>query len=262
MPTVRSGDADIFYDEQGQGDPLLLIMGYALDSRMWMLQVPVFSGSHRTIVLDNRGVGSSSCPPGPWSMEQMAGDALAVLDACEVERAHVVAISMGGAIAQQLALKAPERVRSLTLAATWAGPNPWLERVIAYERLTQGAVSQEARAKLMTLLLFTPAFMIANAAMVESLEAMGLEFAPSEETLRNQREASAGHDVRERLSSITAPTQVLVGKRDVFVPPELSREIADAIPGATLELFETGHAFIVEEGDAFNRTVLDFVAAH
>ena len=121
MQRIRAGDADIAFDVTGVGDPLLLIMGLGADSKMWMLQTPTFSERLRCITFDNRGVGESSIPEGPYSTEQMAGDALAVLDALDVERAHVLGISLGGAIAQQVALKAPERVRSL--CSRRPGPN-------------------------------------------------------------------------------------------------------------------------------------------
>jgi len=97
MHTLRSGDATIAYDIDGDGDPLLLIMGLGADRRMWMLQLPVLTQHFRCITFDNRGIGDSTAPEGPFTMEQMAADALAVLDEAQVERAHVLAISMGGA---------------------------------------------------------------------------------------------------------------------------------------------------------------------
>jgi len=107
MPIARSGDADIAYEITGSGDLLLMIMGFLADSRMWVLQTPAFAEHFSCITFDNRGVGMSSRPPGPYTMEQMASDALAVMDDAGIERAHVLGISMGGAIAQHVALKAP-----------------------------------------------------------------------------------------------------------------------------------------------------------
>src|ERR1041385_5733358 len=118
MPIVRSGDADINYTVHGEGPPVLLIMGLAAGSQMWMLQLPALEAAgFQAITFDNRGVGASSAPPGPYTMEQMAADGIAVLDVLGIDKAHVVGISMGGAIAQHLALKAPERVRSLMLVS-------------------------------------------------------------------------------------------------------------------------------------------------
>ncbi|MBI4729595.1 MAG: alpha/beta fold hydrolase [Acidobacteria bacterium] len=261
MPVVRSGSADIAYYVAGSGDPLLLIMGFLGDSRMWVMQTPAFSQSHRVITFDNRGVGGSSSPPGPFTMEEMAADALAVLDAAGAERAHVLGISMGGAIAQHLALKAPERVRSLVLAATWCSKNPYLERLSEVGALiasTDGGHTALARASM--LWLFTPGFIIGRPEMVSMIENLALQFPPPPDAFAKQAPALLEHDTRDRLSELRARTLVMVGRRDVMVPPELSEELAAAIPGAELRLLEAGHAFNVEEAEAFNRHVLDFLA--
>lgn len=261
MPIVRAGDADVFYEIRGEGDPLLMIMGLAADSRMWMLQTPAFSASYRIITFDNRGVGRSSSPPGPYTMEQMAADALAVLDASGVERAHVLGISMGGAIAQHLALKAPERVGTLVLAATWCHRNPYLDRMSALGRLIADSLGQEALVRASMLWLFTPRFFLERERVISALEQMALAFQPPVSTFVNQTAAVAAHDVREQLAAVTAPALVLVGRQDILVPPELAEVLAASIPGATLRILDGGHAFNVENAEEFNRTVLDFLAA-
>src|SRR3989442_16033858 len=121
MPFVENQEAKIYWDEQGHGPPVLLIMGLGYPSVMWYRTRAVLAPRYRTIVLDNRGVGRSSMPPGPYPIALMASDAAAVLDAAGVESAHVFGISMGGMIAQEFALQYPKRVRSLILACTAAG---------------------------------------------------------------------------------------------------------------------------------------------
>ena len=260
MPTVRSDDADIAYEVTGDGDPLLLIMGFAADSRMWMLQAPAFAQSHRVITFDNRGSGGSSKPPAPYSMEQMADDARAVLDAEGIERAHVVGISMGGAIAQHLALSEPSRVRSLVLAATWCAPNAYTQRLSDLGERVLQAGGMEALISASMLWLFTPRFIIENAMFVESIEAMALALAPPIEAVRAQQEALLRHDTVERLASLDVPTLVMCGRRDTMVPPELSQQVAAAIPGAELVMTDSGHAFNIEEAETFNKLVLGFLA--
>lgn len=261
MPMVRAGDADIHYEVTGEGDAILWIMGLAADSRMWLFQIPAFPG-HRNIVFDNRGVGTSSAPPGPFTMEQMASDALAVLDAAGADRAHVIAISMGGAIAQHLVLKAPERVRSLVLTATWCSRNPYTDRMSELGRMIAERLGPEAVIKASMLWLFTPRFFLQNAALIEMIEQMAIQFQPPIETFHNQVTALVSHDVRDQLASIDVPTLVMVGRRDILVPPELSEELAAAIPAATLKVIEGGHAFNVEEAASYNAEVAAFIAAH
>src|SRR5262245_28600046 len=113
MSLAKVGDVDLYYEEHGRGFPCLLIMGLAADSTAWMLQVPDFAERYRTIVFDNRGVGRSAKPAGPYTIHEMADDAVGLLDALDIRRAHVVGVSMGGMIAQELVLRNPQRVQSL-----------------------------------------------------------------------------------------------------------------------------------------------------
>lgn len=123
MPYIQAGDVRIWYETFGQGEPLLLIMGLGGTVRSWGLQIPQLSKRYRLICLDNRGVGYSDKPPGPYRIEDMAADALAVLDALSIRSAHVLGVSMGGLIAQALYHAQPQRVRSLILGCTGSGPN-------------------------------------------------------------------------------------------------------------------------------------------
>ena len=261
MPMVRSGDADIAYDITGEGEPLLMIMGFLSDARMWILQTTAFSPQFKCITFDNRGVGRSSIPPGPYTMEQMAGDAIAVLDDAGIERAHVLGISMGGAIAQHVALKAPERIRSLTLAATWCEPNQWLTRLGEMGRLAT-EFGQEAFARSVLLWLFTPRLVIEQPDVLTMIEQMIMAEPPHPEAFTNQIAAVDGHDTREQLRQIEAPTLVMVARRDFMVPPELGRAVHRSIPGSRLEELDGGHAFSAENVAEFNRVVLEFLQAN
>lgn len=263
MPTIRSGDADIFYDASGEGDPLLLIMGLGTDSKAWLLQVPEFSKTHRVLVYDNRGVGASSTPSGPYSTAQMAADALAVLDAADVERAHVLGVSLGGAIAQHLVLKAPERVRSLILASTWAGPTNWRTRIREMQLGIIEAGGRDALIRARMLFLFAPPFFEASPQLVDLIEQRMASDGASLGGYLLHLEAAESHDLRARLAQIKAPTLVLTGGRDILVPPELSREVASLIPDASFMSFDAAaHAVQFEAVEDFNRAVLDFLNRH
>ena len=260
MPVTRSGDADIAYQITGTGDPLLMIMGFLADSQMWMLQTQAFAPHFSCITFDNRGVGSSSSPPGPYTTEQMAADALAVLDDAGIERAHVLGISMGGAIAQHVALKAPERVRSLILAATWCHPNQWLERISEIgSRLSEVDPDLSGRAAL--LWLFTPNVFINQPDVINTIESMMLQFQPPPDTFDKQIHGVLSHDTREQLKQITMPTLVLGARRDTMVPPELAQIVHQSIPGSRFEMLDGGHAFSAENVAEFNRVILEFLQA-
>jgi len=258
MPIVRSGDADIAYETAGSGDPLIMIMGFLADSRMWTLQTPAFAEHFTCVTFDNRGVGMSSRPPGPYTMEQMAADAIAVMDDLGVERAHVLGISMGGAIAQHVALKVPERIRSLVLAATWCHPNLWLERLGEIgSRVAE--LGTQAFGSSVLLWLFTPRLVIHQPDVISTIEQMMLAFEPPPETFVNQMAAVRSHDTREQLHQITAPTLVLGARRDFMVPPELAEVIHESIPGSRFEMLEGGHGFSAENAIEFNRVILEFL---
>lgn len=251
MPTIRSGDADIYYETQGDGEPVLWIMGLGLDSRMMLMFTAAFP-QYRNIVIDNRGTGRSSVPPGPYSMDQMATDALAVLDELDVASARVIGMSLGGAIAQHVAVKAPQRVSRLTLCCTWAGPNEWIRRLNELSMLEAEAVGYEAILKHTLLLLFSPKLVIERPEMVQMFEDMGKQMVAPMEPFFAQVAAAMEHNTREALKSLAVPTLIMAGRRDVFVPPELSEELHTLISGSTLKVYEGGHAFMLEDAMAFN----------
>jgi pimeloyl-ACP methyl ester carboxylesterase len=262
MPTVRSGQADIVYEVVGDGEPLLMIMGFASDARAWMLQTPAFGMRYRCIMPNNRGVGGSTLPGGTCTLDELALDALAVLDELGIERAHVLGVSMGGAIAQHLALKAPERVRSLTLAVTWCAQNPYTERIARFGRATIERLDPEAFTSGLMLFTFTPKFLIEFPEMAAGIEALTLEFFATDQAFYAQMQALLDHEVRADLANLELPTLVMVAQRDVMVPPELGRQVAATIPGAELVELTSGHACNIEEYEAFNRAVLDFIVKH
>jgi pimeloyl-ACP methyl ester carboxylesterase len=261
MPIIRSGDADISYEVTGSGEPLLMIMGFLSDSRMWMLQTPEFSQHFQCITFDNRGVGNSSRPQGPYTMEQMAADAIAVLDDAGIDKVNVLGISMGGAIAQHVALKIPERINKLVLAATWCRPNQWLDRLGTISNDLTEHLGPEVFGRSVLLWLFTPELVINHPGVIEMIETMMSTIQPPVESFASQFAAVQAHDTEAQLHQITAPTLVMGARRDFMVPPELAKHIADAIPGSRFEMLEGGHGFSAENTAEFNRVILEFLTS-
>ena len=260
MPFTNSNGCRIYWEESGAGDPLLLIMGLGYSHEMWHRTRPAMAEHYRTIVYDNRGVGKSDLPPGPYPIAQMADDAAAVLDAAGVERAHVYGISMGGMIAQELALNHPERVRSLILGCTACG----------------GANAVPAAAQVMQTLMdratMTPEEGVE--AMVPFIYSTSTPRARIDEDLAIRRRTfpqAAGYLAQiqgvlawssfDRLHNIRVPTLVLHGETDQLVPPENGRILARKISGARLRLFErASHIYTTDEPEASNQEALSFLA--
>lgn len=259
MQAQTTDGARISYEVSGSGDHVLLIMGFASDRRMWLFQVPALSDRYAVITYDHRGIGESSGSLEGLSMEAMAADALAVLDAAGAERAHVVGISMGGAIAQHLALAAPDRVRSLVLASTWCARNTYLPRLGRIGQRLLEALGHSAVVQASMLWLFTPRFLLEQGALVDQAESMAEQFAVDPDVFLAQQRALLEHHTVDRLAQVQAPTLIMVGERDIFVPPELSEQIAAAMPRARFERLPGGHAYNVEEFQAFNDTVRAFL---
>jgi pimeloyl-ACP methyl ester carboxylesterase len=275
MPTAHVDSIELYYEEHGSGDPLLLIMGLGADSVAWMLQVPEFSQHYRTIVFDNRGVGRSSKPAGPYSIGRMADDAAGVLDTLGIERAHVLGVSMGGMIAQELALRHPQRVRGLVLGCTYARPDHGVERQMETSlaffggsRGPNGEIQVDL-SKLDPLMffqhllptVFNQQFIMTELPKLMQMFAGALQYGFDMNAILAQVGATQAHDTVARLEGIKAPTLILTGDNDLLIPATCSDLLADKIPGAKLTKVPGGsHAFNFETPDVFNRAVLEFLA--
>jgi 3-oxoadipate enol-lactonase len=275
MGIAKVDSIELYYEEQGSGDPLLLIMGLAADSTAWLFQVPAFSQHYRTIVFDNRGVGRSTKPPGPYTIHQMADDTAGLLDVLGITRTHVVGVSMGGMIAQELALRHPQRVRGLVLACTYPEPDADIERQRQFSVTQFGGkvtASGEMQIDLSALdplsflqhllpAVFNQEFIDKELPRLMQLFAGALQYGFSLEAILGQVAAVMSHKATDRLHQITAPTCVITGDADRLVPPANSDILAKHIPNAHLVKIPGGsHGFNFETPEIFNREVLDFLA--
>jgi len=276
MPTTKSNGIEVYFEEQGDGEPLLLIMGLAGDSVAWLFQREAFAAKYRTIVFDNRGVGRTSKPDGPYTIAAMADDAVGVLDALDIPRAHVVGVSMGGMIAQELALRHPDRVRGLVLGCTYARPDAGVtatfDESLAFFGGTKGA-DGEIQVDLSNLdpmafigrllpLTFTPQFIMTELPKLMQVFSGVMTHGFDLRAIMAQVAATQGHDTVDRLGQISAPTLVLTGDSDMLIPCANSDVLAAAIPGARLQKIAGGsHGFNFETPDAFNAAVLEFLGS-
>ena len=252
MPHVDRGDCRIHWQEAGEGSPLLLVMGAVYSSQMWYPAWPTLSARHRVIRFDNRGTGGSTAT-GAASISDMAQDALAVLDAAGVATAHVYGVSLGGVVAQQLAVEAPERVRSLVLGCTGilTADKPrapkamnhlfWLPQRALVARTTYGSACPPANAELARQTLMRD---------VRKRRALVAQ--------QNALRAYAASP--EAVASLTMPALVLHGTEDPIVPLQWGHELAQTLPNADLITYDgAGHNFVVEVPEIANNDVLAFL---
>lgn len=260
MPYAKNSGVSIYWEEHGKGDPLLLIMGLGYTLEMWHRTVPLLSARYRTIVFDNRGVGRSDVPPGPYSIPAMAADAAAVLDSAGVKRAHVFGISMGGMIAQEFALQYPERVRSLILGCTsHGGPEAVLADAEVLKSVAERAImSPEDGIRAMVSFIYdagTPRERIEEDLVIRR------RTYPSIQGYLGQLQAIFAYESRTRLSQLRAPTLVLHGESDRLVPPENGRRLARLISDARLEMLSgASHIFPTDQPEKSHQAILNFLA--
>lgn len=272
LAPVDSGFADangarLYYEVYGEGEPLLLIMGLGANHLGWALHVPVYAEEFQVIVFDSRGVGQSSFPEDmKLTIPLLADDAAALLDALGIDSAHVYGVSLGGMIAQELALRHPEMVRSLILGATTpGGSNAVPAKPEALSALLDlGAAEAGGVGAGLLEVLFSPEYLAEHGS--EWLERLGgaadYPATPSE-VYTAQLLAGAGHDTYDRLPDITAPTLVIHGTDDPLLPVDNGRILAERIPGAELFLLEGArHGYLMERQAESDTAVLDFLRTH
>ena len=263
MPFAELGERRVYYEEHGEGEPVLLINGLGADHRAWHLQTESLMRFFRVIVFDNPGVGQTTGPAGPYTTELFADVAAALLRSLRIERAHVVGASMGGLIAQQFAVRHRGLVRSLVLHCPWWRSDPYTVALIrswqAYAR-TAGMLELSRQ---IWLWVFTPEFYEERPDWFAQLEEEAQRPGQPVEAFCDQAEACAGHEALESIRDLDVPALITVGERDILTPPAHSRAIHERLRGSTLHVWpEMGHAPFWEVPDAFNDLNRQFLEAH
>lgn len=265
MPYVRVRDIRIYYQEAGEGDPLVLLMGWGGDHTAWGLQVPAFSPEFRCIAPDNRGAGQTDQPDIPYAIRMLADDTVGLLDALGVDRAHIAGLSMGGMIAQEIALNYPGRVLTLQLHATLARVDSFVTAVGQSLLRARAAFGREEYVRALLPWLLSPSTYAERLETVEMIVRLLVDnpHPPSLAGLTRQAEACWAHDTLERLGRIRCPTLITVGAEDIFVPLRFSRILQERIPSAELLVIEGGgHGYLWEQASVFNDACLAFLKKH
>lgn len=257
----------IWFGDAGVGEPLLLIAGAPGNHGQWSWRQPYFERQHTVLVYDQRGVGKSDAPLEPYSIEVFAEDAIAVLDAAQVRRAHIYGygVSNGGRIAQCLAISHPERVGAAVFGCTSPGKSHGVPRTAEADTALRSGMTDtdpDRRTRILSNLLYTPAFQEAHPEIMAELRTRVTELPPPE-ILRLHYIAADGYDSWDELPSIRVPVLVIHGTDDPQVPVANEHLLAERIPGAELHLVQGArHGFQLEAHPAVTETVLDFLARH
>jgi len=269
MPDTTIDGVKIHYNEAGEGEPLLLIMGYGMPGNAWLGSLPFLSG-FRSIYYDNRGTGLSDKPAGPYTIVQMADDAAGLLDHLGIARARVYGVSMGGMIAQELALRHPTKVRSMVLGCTLCGgehstmADPKIIETLVDVVKNMGNGDSAAWIDRQLPLLFPPEWIAANPAIRDIFLLMAPMLPPTApETADRTMAGLLGWTSYERLPQITAPTLILHGDRDVLIPVENAYLLAKRIPGARLHIVPgAGHGYPAQDPVGVHELVTGFLRAN
>jgi 3-oxoadipate enol-lactonase len=264
LTTATVNGIDINYRLEGDGpETVVLVNGLADDLTTWEYQMgALLEAGLRVLRFDNRGVGRSSKPLGPYTTAMFAQDTKALVDHLRLERFHLLGVSMGGMIVQEYALAWPSDLASLIAACTYAAPGPFCGRMFAMWADVATFAGLPTVMRDVALWAFTPEFFEERVEEAEEFDtAMRMIDQPVPAYLA-QLYSIQHHDTTERLAQITTPTLVLAGERDILIPVALSRRLHQAIPGAEWATTAGGHACLWEHPDPFNRHVIEFISKH
>lgn len=262
MPMITAKGIEFYYRVHGDGEPVLLIAGFGCDHTIWTRVAPGLAARHQVIVFDNRGIGRTISPNVSTDVSQLAHDTAEMLDALGVGPTHVVGHSLGGMIAQELALSRPELVRSLAVLSSSARLDARGRAVITSWGNLPFRVDAATLTQLIVPWIYTSRFFEKPGAVAQIIDQiMANPYPPKPEVLYAQSQAITGFDTSNRLDRIDCPTLVLTGREDILVPVALSERLARGIRGAKLVVLEgTGHGLLVESPDAVIAALLDFLS--
>ena len=249
--------------DREDAEPVVLINGLGAVRGSWFLQVEALSTNYRVYTYDNRDVGETGAGTSPrrYGLDQLARDAAGLIDALEIGPVHVIGASMGGAIAEEIALQRPDLVRTLQIVCSWAQTDAWLDELIRQWDVMFAELGPLTWARNSWLWVFTHRWYSDPDRLAGLIaDASAYPYPQTSDMFHRQCEAVIAFDVLDRLGTISAPTQVIAGAEDLLTPTRFSHEIAAAIPGAKLTQFpNVGHGMFWETPEAFNATLTEFI---
>ena len=262
MPKVSVQDIEINYQEEGSGYPLILIHGLNGDLTGWVLVMPELSKHYRTIALDVRGHGGTGKPDQPYSIKSFSEDFFEFMNQLKIPKAHILGLSMGGAIAQQFALDHPEMIRSLVLVSTFSYVDEKTHQAFSRLRQTLKEKGYPAFFDEVIKLAFTPEFISANPGPIAELKEKRVRI-NSPLAIGRATDACMAFNLKNEIAKISLPTLIVSGRKDVFTPIHLAEQIHRSIRGSEWKILEgVGHNLYIEKGSQLARVTLEFLERH
>lgn len=263
MPTINANGIKIYYEERGCSDPLILIMGLGAPGSCWEDHVNYFESGFRCIIVDNRGSGQSAQPDGPYTTRMMADDTAGLIQALNIDHARIAGLSMGSAIAQELALSHPSMVRSMVLISSWARCDLYTQAVFKHFQKARRQLSPADFTQLLQLWIASPAYYETHLdELIQGQSEADQNYMPLH-PFEAQCEACITHNTINRLDRIKVPTLLTVGDADIFTPLRLTAEIHARMPNSELLVFpDCGHIHHWEDLERFNQATFEFLLSH
>ena len=263
MPKVQVAELEMAYHSDGSGEPVLLIGGFGMVKESWELQIIGLAKQFRVVSFDNRGVGETTAPTEPFTVADMAADAVGLIDALGIDSAHVFGVSMGGLIAQVLALDYPDRVEKVVLGCTTHGGRhavqPQREVMEILGKASDPTIPAEEAVRIRLPTLFSERFIREEPERLEESVRFSVQHWPTPQGAAGQMGALSVFNVKKRLGEIRCPVLAITGSEDRMMPPENSRLLADGIAGAEHYTVDgAGHNFFFEKPDEVNGVLIEF----
>ncbi len=263
MPRISIGDCQLYYERHGAGFPAVLVSGLAGTAQYWYDQIASLARCYEVVVHDHRGVGESDVAQGTPTVEHMARDVLALMDALDIKKAHIIGHSAGGAVAQILAIEHPQRCASIVAAASWTKPDPYFRRMFALRKELLTRLGPASFVQTNTLLLYPPAYIARNNEKLRQIEAQALAHFPPVEHMISRIDAILAFDRTAELGRIRTPALIMAALDDLVTPAYFTEDLARRIPGAEAKFFpQGGHHFSQVNPREFTQALLPFLAAH
>jgi aminoacrylate hydrolase len=263
MPRISIGDCQLFYERHGAGFPAVLVSGLAGTAQYWHDQVPALSRCYEVVVHDHRGIGESDAAMCTPTVERMAQDVLALMNALDIKKAHIIGHSAGGAVAQILAIEQPQRCASIVVAASWTKPDAYFRRMCTLRKEVLTRLGPASYVQTNTLLLYPPSYIARNNEKLRQIEAQALAHFPPVEHMISRIDALLAFDRTADLGRIRTPALIMAAQDDLVTPAYFTEDLARRIPGAEAKFFpQGGHSFTQVNPREFIQALLPFLAAH